>query len=595
MASTNYTYSPTSGSNGNTVTASTRTQNTGTANRVAVITLTGGTSTTQVTLKQLYRPFFTMSGGSTFPASGGTLYFTVSTEYDICFQNIPTWITIKRGQTTYTSGQKISKGVANGSIFALVAAENTGNTRADNYMGMGHYFGDTLQTYYQFFSTTQEAAYSYRPLTFNVTSSGSINFLHKRAPSNDVGNLTIQYRKNGGTWTSITSSTGGTSFNVSSGDIVEFRGNNATYSTELLSYTTFSGSTATFSVCGNIMSLVSSTTFQDIIVIPSNYMFNYLFASTNVTNAESLVMRPTALKDYCYASMFENCANLTKAPELPAPVLASASYARMFRSCSSLNHIRCYATDISSLNCTSNWVYNVASSGTFVKSTNMTDWTIGDSGIPTNWVTQNYTPTKDMQISPTTASAASGDTAFTLTVATTGCVFSGFTYNSSNFTVNATKSNNTIKLTFSANNGAQRTTTLTFFLKDTDGNEYARIVRLTQAAGGTSPSTRWTISNTCSFDISCTITTADGDITVNCGAGLMLLRQGDNLPLNISRIACTPDPLQQTSIVINAENVDTGSDFDLIYFSSQQKWVGTGTLVINAGQTLEFTSNALDT
>jgi len=93
----------------------------------------------------------------------------------------------------------------------------------------------------------------------------------------------------------------------------------------------------------------------------------------------------TTLARYCYLQMFDGCTNLTTAPELPATTLAECCYDSMFLDCTNLNYIKCLATDISASDCTSNWVYNVASSGTFVKDPSMTSWTTGTNGIPSGW------------------------------------------------------------------------------------------------------------------------------------------------------------------------------------------------------------------
>jgi hypothetical protein len=58
----------------------------------------------------------------------------------------------------------------------------------------------------------------------------------------------------------------------------------------------------------------------------------------------------------------------------------------MFYGCTSLNYIKCLATDISASNCTGSWVYNVAASGTFIKAEGMRSWTTGESGIPSGWL-----------------------------------------------------------------------------------------------------------------------------------------------------------------------------------------------------------------
>jgi hypothetical protein len=56
----------------------------------------------------------------------------------------------------------------------------------------------------------------------------------------------------------------------------------------------------------------------------------------------------------------------------------------MFEGCTKLSYVKCLATDISATDCTYNWLYNVASSGTFIKAAN-TDWSRNSSGIPDGW------------------------------------------------------------------------------------------------------------------------------------------------------------------------------------------------------------------
>ena len=62
-----------------------------------------------------------------------------------------------------------------------------------------------------------------------------------------------------------------------------------------------------------------------------NFMFN---GCTNLTQAPALPA--TTLADYCYARMFQNCTNLTRAPELPATTLAVHCYSFMFDRCTNL-------------------------------------------------------------------------------------------------------------------------------------------------------------------------------------------------------------------------------------------------------------------
>lgn len=98
----------------------------------------------------------------------------------------------------------------------------------------------------------------------------------------------------------------------------------------------------------------------------------------------------TTLTEYCYQQMFQGCASLRTAPELTASTLVRACYMSMFSDCQNLGYIKCLATNISALQCTYGWLFNVAYNGTFVKASSMNDWTTGTSGIPDEWTIINY-------------------------------------------------------------------------------------------------------------------------------------------------------------------------------------------------------------
>ena len=97
----------------------------------------------------------------------------------------------------------------------------------------------------------------------------------------------------------------------------------------------------------------------------------------------------TTLASGCYTNMFYQCTSLIVAPELPAETLVSSCYNGMFNGCSKLKYIRAYFTTTPSTTYTSNWVYGVAATGTFVKNASMSSWTTGDNGIPSGWTVQN--------------------------------------------------------------------------------------------------------------------------------------------------------------------------------------------------------------
>ena len=289
--------------------------------------------------------------------------------------------------------------------------------------GQRHEAGQlTLTASYSGFSATgnvtvyQEAVpdFSAEPLTFNILSAGTINW---KASTMSIAK-TIDYKLNNGGWTSITSNKGSSAptITVNSGDKIQFRGNNIQYGIDDETYNSFSGSTASFELEGNIMSLIYGDEFKNKLTISRTHAFKGLFEEcTNLVSAENLVLPTTTLANYCYSSMFNgctslttapqlpatkladscysnmfyNCSKLTTAPALPATTLAQSCYYEMFRGCRSLNYIKCLATNISERNCANSWVTGVASTGTFIKASSMTSWTTGTSGIPKGWTVQN--------------------------------------------------------------------------------------------------------------------------------------------------------------------------------------------------------------
>ena len=109
----------------------------------------------------------------------------------------------------------------------------------------------------------------------------------------------------------------------------------------------------------------------------------------SLTSVPSNYLPVTTLKDYCYTEMFDGCTGLTTAPDLPATTLVKYCYGYMFYKCSNLNYVKCLATNISAENCTTNWLQNVASSGTFYKNSSMSSWPRTVNGIPSGWSVYN--------------------------------------------------------------------------------------------------------------------------------------------------------------------------------------------------------------
>lgn len=278
--------------------------------------------------------------------------------------------------------------------------------------------------------------YSLDYLTFDILTNGTI--LWDAEGSNAT--KTIEYSINDGAWTSVTSNTSGVAINVTAGDSVRFRGSNTQYcNANKSNYSRFGAGTATFNISGNIMSMTNGDNFAGVTTLPAAWTFTQFFKESKPVSAENLILPATTmlescyralfskcttlvtppalpattLASYCYYYMFENCA-ITTAPDLLAATIPSYGYAYMFTGCSSLNYIKCMATTKSASNCLTNWVNNVAPSGTFVKDAN-TSWTLNSiSGVPVGWTVFNNEVIEDPVIT------FNGEDKITIICATTG-------------------------------------------------------------------------------------------------------------------------------------------------------------------------------
>ena len=111
--------------------------------------------------------------------------------------------------------------------------------------------------------------------------------------------------------------------------------------------------------------------------------YQYMFhGCSSLTTAPELPA--TTLASQCYGYMFWGCSSLTTAPALPATTLVQDCYCYMFYGCRKLNSITVYADDISALDCTTDWLSNVASSGTF-RNLGSATYSRDASGIPSGW------------------------------------------------------------------------------------------------------------------------------------------------------------------------------------------------------------------
>lgn len=248
-----------------------------------------------------------------------------------------------------------------------------------------------------------------------------------------------EYRIDNGSWNNL--SVGSNTPSINKGQTLSFKGNLTPEIYEGIGTFTISKKC---NVKGNVMSLLFKDEFEaQTDLTGKNYAFYKLFYNcTNIVNSSELILPATTLSDgcyfymfngctllvtapalpatilssYCYSSMFSNCTSLTTAPELPATTLTDCCYQNMFQNCTTLTETpklqasiltqRCYAsmfsecnglnriimlaTDISANSCLYEWVYGVASNGTFVKHKDMTSLRNSDSGIPKGWTVETF-------------------------------------------------------------------------------------------------------------------------------------------------------------------------------------------------------------
>ena len=148
-------------------------------------------------------------------------------------------------------------------------------------------------------------------------------------------------------------------------------------------------STGDFSVEGNILSLQYGETFtgNETIMLGSNTQFASMFSNSKLIHASNLVL-PITLAPWCFSTMFFR-SSVIDSPKLMAPTLVDHCYNSMFGYCSSINNVTCLATSgINTNDSTRNWLQNVSSTGTFIKSS-AASWPTGNSGIPSGWTVVN--------------------------------------------------------------------------------------------------------------------------------------------------------------------------------------------------------------
>lgn len=203
MASAYFSINPTTGQGNTQVAVSVNSTNGDQTNRLATVSLTNGVNSKSVGLKQTYCPYFQQFASTHFSATGGSIYFTIHSEYDVVFRSVPDWITISYEGTTYAEGQRISSGAVDGKTFTLTADPNTGDARSVGAtMNMGHYIGNVLQnrvTYFNFSQDAGDSMITISPSGYTATTqAGSVTYTYS---AKSVSSITVSVSSNWATAT----------------------------------------------------------------------------------------------------------------------------------------------------------------------------------------------------------------------------------------------------------------------------------------------------------------------------------------------------------------------------------------------------------
>lgn len=120
---------------GNTVTITTKNNNYGSSDTLGTITVSdteGVASAATVNLVQRYRPRLLQQTSNPIPASGGTINFTIDSEYTTRLKDIPAYVTISDTQgNTYTEGLEMTSALTAGRQFIITFSQNDSTSPRD--------------------------------------------------------------------------------------------------------------------------------------------------------------------------------------------------------------------------------------------------------------------------------------------------------------------------------------------------------------------------------------------------------------------------------------------------------------------------------
>lgn len=285
---------------------------------------------------------------------------------------------------------------------------------------------------------------------FTIRSLADNNTITLKNNSGDGTKYFSASTDNGTTWSEITLTNGltATIATINSGDTILMKGDNTRLAKAYNAGCFFRGS-QDYEIEGNLASLLYSDGISREITGGTCHFAQLFSGDTHLISAENLQISSTKLYDNSFNGTFRACTNLQKAPDLSVPtVLGNETYSSMFQNCYSLSQppavlsattaqlttyrrmffmengstamttsplmicnfgneteltskcqifsgnnnlstVRCFWTnDSGTFNNLTEWMKNVASTGTFYKRSTQS-FAEGINGIPTGWTVVN--------------------------------------------------------------------------------------------------------------------------------------------------------------------------------------------------------------
>lgn len=459
-------YTPASGNTNAVVKITAKDQNTTYEAKKTTLTVTGESGLTAVVeVIQHYKPVVVQFGGTTVPASGGTVLGTVhSAYYDVVFRSVPDYVTIKDTQTgtVYTQGQTIKGDNIDGHTFEFIVDANTSTSQRSpgNTFNMGHYINGSLAQQVSYITFTQEAA---EQTTLETTpASGSttiLDYAYSYPGFYDSAMVTINYNK---AWRALLDNT---NFTVS-----KARGAVATNifvnTQENTSGEVYSG---TLTVVDQ-----QDTTKKSVLNFRQLYkpVVNQFGSTTIPASGGSVYVEVKSLYDYAFRffpDWIKVYVDSTGTEIAEGRKITGTGVATTYRITAEANtgetrsggnslNIAHYSRDGQNMHPAYNYI-------TFTQ--------------------EGVAPTKNINISPIYVNVGSGDTSTEVNIITENCTLDHFTTSSyGSFTVTATRSGNKFILSFPATDATTSTTGhISFYLYDEDGNAYTSTIDVVRAAG----------------------------------------------------------------------------------------------------------------